>query len=159
MLFPPPISHGSMLTLWATSELTKETTDLRNKCAAQEDVRDVQNRLGKLAFEKSDVEKDLVRLGSAEEETLRSLDNLRNQRKDAGAKYSSLKRVASIDLPRVKYALSLYTTTSNIVWDHNSENVKGIITSQAGEPTKFFDIDCSAKTSFDITNEIWDLLD
>ena len=54
---------------------------------------------------------------------------------------------------------SLYGNISNIVWDYSSENVKGMITSSVGEPTKMFDIDPSAASEFDITNQLWELMD
>tara|TARA_B100000780_G_C20716502_1_gene284835 strand:- start:267 stop:428 length:162 start_codon:yes stop_codon:yes gene_type:complete len=53
----------------------------------------------------------------------------------------------------------LYGNISNIVWDYSSENVKGMITSSVGEPTKMFDIDPSAASEFDITNQLWELMD
>ena len=109
--------------------------------------------------EKASQQAELTRMKLAEENALRSIQNLEERQTQAAAMSSKVKSVSDHEIPRVKYALSLYANISNIVWDYSSENVKGMITSSVGEPTKMFDIDSSSASSFDITNQLWELMD
>jgi hypothetical protein len=96
---------------------------------------------------------------TAEENALRSIQNLEERQTNARVQSAQVSSVTEKDIPRIKYALSLYVNVSNIVWDYASDNVKGMITSAVGEPTKMFDIDPSTSSSFDICNELWELMD
>ena len=80
---------------------------------------------------------------AAEQNALRSIQNLKRHTQ-AVEENTQLRDMAAIEIPRVKYALSLYANISNIVWDYSAETVKGMITSPVGEPTKSFDIDPSS---------------
>ena len=90
---------------------------------------------------------------------MRSIQNLEERQTNARVQSAQVSSVTEKDIPRIKYALSLYVNVSNIVWDYASDNVKGMITSAVGEPTKMFDIDPSTSSSFDICNELWELMD
>ena len=96
---------------------------------------------------------------TAEENALRSIQNLEERQTNARVQSAQVSSVTEKDIPRIKYALSLYVNVSNIVWDYASDNVKGMITSAGGEPTKMFDIDPSTSSSFDISNELWELME
>ena len=100
-----------------------------------------------------------IQAETAEQNALRSIQNLKERHTQAVEENTQLRDMAAIEIPRVKYALSLYANISNIVWDYSAETVKGMITSPVGEPTKSFDIDPSSATNFDITNQLWDLMD
>ena len=102
------------------------------------------------------------RMAQIREDEGRALSAIENLKAEHGRitadKKDNEKEVVS-DVPIMKYALSLYTLISNISWDYNSENVKGIITSPSGEqPTKAFDIDPSELTTFELTNKLWDMM-
>lgn len=100
-----------------------------------------------------------VHFFTAEENALRSIQNLEERQTNARVQSAQVSSVTEKDIPRIKYALSLYVNVSNIVWDYASDNVKGMITSAVGEPTKMFDIDPSTSSSFDISNELWELME
>lgn len=144
---------------YSSQDLTRENDDLRENCERAEPAEAVKARMNKLHGDKASVQAELTRMKLAEENALRSIQNLEERQTQAAAESAKVQSVAEIDIPRVKYALSLYGNISNIVWDYASDNVKGMITSSVGEPTKMFDIDPSATPSFDITNQLWDLMD
>ena len=139
--------------------LTAQNDELRENCQRQEPAEITQKRLQKLHQQKASEESELERMHAAEENALRSIQNLKERLTHATGEKSQILELASVEIPRVKYALSLYANISNIVWDYSSENVKGMITSPVGEPTKSFNIDPSTATNFGITNQLWDLMD
>ena len=139
--------------------LTSENDELRENCQRQEPAEITQKRLQKLHQQKASEESELERMHAAEENALRSIQNLQERHAHATGEKTQILELASVEIPRVKYALSLYANISNIVWDYSSENVKGMITSPVGEPTKSFNIDPGTATNFDITNQLWDLMD
>ena len=98
-------------------------------------------------------------LAKEERDTLGSIENLEKQIVDAQKKGAKLDYQGAVDAPRVKYALSLYGNISNIVWDYNSDNVKGVITSPYGGPVTNFDIDPSSCSSYEITNRLWGMME
>jgi hypothetical protein len=139
--------------------LSAENDALRENCRRAEPAEVAAKRLQKLHQQKASEESELERMRAAEENALRSIQNLEERHAQAAGENAQVRDMAAVDIPRVKYALSLYANISNIVWDYSAENVKGMITSPVGEPTKSFDIDPSSATNFDITNQLWDLMD
>ena len=139
--------------------LSAENDALRENSQRSEPAEVAAKRLQKLHQQKASEESELERMRAAEENALRSIQNLEERHAQAAGENAQVRDMAAVEIPRVKYALSLYANISNIVWDYSSENVKGMITSPAGEPTKSFNIDPSSATNFDITNQLWDLMD
>ena len=143
----------------AIRALTAENDTLRENSRRGESVEVAAKRPQKLHQQKASEESELERMRAAEQNALRSIQNLKERHTQAVEENTQLRDMAAIEIPRVKYALSLYANISNIVWDYSAETVKGMITSPVGEPTKSFDIDPSSATNFDITNQLWDLMD
>ena len=147
------------LFLFKRLDLTRENDDLRDNCANAEPAEAVKTRMDKLHRDKISVETELTRMKLAEENCLHEIQDLEKRQKESNKESNKVQSVAEVDIPRVKYALSLYGNISNIVWDYGSENVKGMITSTDGSPTKMFNIDATNTSSYEITNKIWDLID
>ena len=141
--------------------LSAENAVLQENCERRGEPREVAaKRLAKLHQQKVSEESELARMRAAEENALRSIQNLEERHAQARGEIAQVRDVAAVEIPRVKYALSLYANISNIVWDYSEvENIKGMITSPTGEPTKSFNIDPCSATNFDITNQLWDLMD
>mmetsp|Transcript_124 Transcript_124/g.145 ORF Transcript_124/g.145 Transcript_124/m.145 type:complete len:202 (-) Transcript_124:527-1132(-) len=61
---------------------------------------------------------------------------------------------------RTAYALSLYAKISNITWDYEAHpgNIKGCIGNDKTKILKNFSIDSRAKTSFEVSSELWRII-
>ena len=62
-------------------------------------------------------------------------------------------------VPRVQHSISLYATISGIRWDYSKEErVAGVVNSGGGSVAAF-DIDPKTTNRFDITQQLWDMID
>jgi len=64
-------------------------------------------------------------------------------------------------LPVQKGLLALYVNVTNVRFDYDAANVKGIVFPAEGEEDvtpRSFDIDPSSMSEFDLTNKLWDLI-
>ena len=61
-----------------------------------------------------------------------------------------------VDVPRVRYALSLYYNMTKIRWDFNCPTVKGYVSSE--KALRKFNIDQTKQSEFDTINLLWDMI-
>ncbi len=140
-------------------DLTRAIAEGAEK-SISDDFSDIHaQRIHALDLQKVQAAERIAQLRDDERRALGAIENLRAECDRVISEKSDLEEEEDAGVPIMKYALSLYALISNIVWDYNSQNVKGIMTSPDGDLTKPFDIDPSQITSFNLTNDLWEMMD
>lgn len=77
--------------------------------------------------------------------------------KERANEFSSSTKMAD---SRTAYAISLYAKISNITWDYKAPpgKLSGCIGDDQKKEIRSFDLDTRSKTSFEVANELWDLI-
>jgi len=102
---------------------------------------------------------NIQNLEQTHEEVERQIKILKEEEKFLREETKKLDYISTIDIPRLQFTLSLYANISRIKWVSNPAeplNISGVAT-QNGTP-KPFDFNPKKQSSFEITNELWEII-
>uniref|UniRef100_A0A6U4W404 Kinetochore protein Spc24 n=2 Tax=Hemiselmis andersenii TaxID=464988 RepID=A0A6U4W404_HEMAN len=123
------------------------------ECMAQ--LEEAEARRETLARKMDDLCKEKDASLSHIEEIQREAAQLEERRKEVEAEMEK-------HVPVQMGMLALYVNVTNVRFDYESSNVKGIVFPDDGAEDitpKTFDIDPASMSEFDLTNAVWDLID
>mmetsp|Transcript_8469 Transcript_8469/g.31283 ORF Transcript_8469/g.31283 Transcript_8469/m.31283 type:complete len:198 (-) Transcript_8469:8006-8599(-) len=167
------------------SQVREELEAFLEACAtkeqgAQDFIREFSQRVALVEKDANNTDSDVVhaaRMRKFETEKLRvgktisQFENeeslLKQQQEELAARGALLqKRRTDLEtlekdtVPRVKHELSLYAHVSKIIWHYEpTSRIVGHITDPANGDVKEIDIDPTKESSFQVANQLWDLVD
>jgi len=101
-----------------------------------------------------DMKTECIKLESAMEKLNLEQENIKRAKQQ-------VEKESIVDVPRVKDALTLYASISNIRWDYDTDAVKGYASvAESKHPeVRPFNLDPTKHSKFYITNYLWDLME
>lgn len=125
----------------------------------KDEMKQLQQQMEELLIEQQNHENELILL-QQQETTMRNEINEFNELAvneicDMETHYDDSK----IKISRLRQQLSLYSNVTGIKWDYEKENMlAGQIKINSKQMIKYFEIDPSDKSHYEIANELWNLI-
>jgi len=142
-------------------ELTSRVKSAEEEASRKEPETAHRQRMEQIDSEKQktvqniqDMKTECIKLESAIEKLNLEQENLKKTKQQ-------IDKETIIDVPRVKDALTLYASISNIRWDYDTDTVKGYASVVESKHPKVrpFNLDPTKHSKFYITNYLWDLME
>ena len=111
-------------------------------------------------YDKENAYYDIELLKRAVDQKKASIAALSSEIKTLEKQRTEIDADANIRESRTSYAISLYSKISNIAWDYTAPagHLAGHISSDTEKAFKSFDVQIEGMTSFDVANEMWDMI-
>mmetsp|Transcript_39843 Transcript_39843/g.84962 ORF Transcript_39843/g.84962 Transcript_39843/m.84962 type:complete len:227 (-) Transcript_39843:118-798(-) len=109
--------------------------------------------------ERKKFQENVQRLKQETVELKKEIGSAESRATELGAREQQIRHQESVEVPRARHTISLYANISSIRWDYSSDMIKGFITSVQGKGIKAFELDPTQHSSFNITNNLWELMD
>jgi len=104
----------------------------------------------------------LEALGNEKEASLADIAEIRREAEQLKMRRNEVEKDMAEHIPVQKGLLALYVNITNLRFDYDAANVKGIVVPPEGEEDidpRPFDLDPSSLSEFELTNRLWDLID
>ena len=118
------------------------------------------SRLEKVVAEKENIAGQLEHVRETTDKKRENITKMAAQALSLREKGSEYTLSSQISDSRTAYALSLYAKISNVTWDYEvpAGKIGGCIGNDQERAYKHFSIDTRSKTSFEVANNLWDLI-
>ena len=115
-----------------------------------------------LEKQRVELESLIVELASNKENTKVQIQSIREEIQQVQHKKQDADKDMQVQLPRNKGLLALYNNISNVRWDSESKNWKGVVVPAENEPSRSirsFEFDPMTMTEFELCNALWDMIE